>query len=199
MLTSTDATNVEENYAVNLCALIGHLYVRKLLATKVLAQVVHDLVGITSAPPSAENMHLACMMLLIIGPVLDQHRNQGATLLTQFLARLSNLAGHVDKQNTRPFYEQPTRCAVKHVHETRFRQWPVRASSCILFQLNLQEEALLAVRVATTGRLCAVLEEGLLAEQENAIKIKEAISRHTGIHPRRAMVLLPDGETLLQP
>ena len=110
---------------------------------------------------------------------------------------LSNLAGHFDKPENRASYQQPTRNAVKHVHEARFRKWPARPSSCILFRLHLQQESFLTVTVATSGRECAVLEGGLRPEQEYTVQIKEAISLQTGVHPSRIMVLLPDGEELL--
>ena len=85
-LTSA-GSNVDKKRAVNLCATIGHFYVRKLLAVRVLTQVIHDLMGVHShAPlPCAERVHLTCMVLIIIGPVMDNN-GHGATLLTQFLA-----------------------------------------------------------------------------------------------------------------
>lgn len=85
------------NRSIALSMFIGHLHVRQLLAPRVMAQVMHDLVGVRDRTPQSHLVECACELLLVIGPSLDA-TGQGNMLMTQFLARMSNLASTKKKR-----------------------------------------------------------------------------------------------------
>merc|ERR1719491_1485947 len=110
---------------INLVSLIGNFFVRKLLAAKVMAQVVHDLIGVRDRQPGKHLILYGAELLQVIGKCLDVS-GQGNMLMTQFLARLSNLAGS-QRQDTRwACYTQQARNVIETIHQSRFRKWPSR-------------------------------------------------------------------------
>jgi hypothetical protein len=69
---------------------IGNLFLRQLLAVKVVGRVVHDLIGIKEDLPQEHMIECACELLQAIGYTLD-HTEQGSLLMGQFAARLRDL------------------------------------------------------------------------------------------------------------
>lgn len=74
---------------------IGHLFLRQLLAVKVIGQVVHDLIGIKEAGefPEEHMIECVCELLQAIGYTLDETVH-GKNLMDSFAARLKDLARH---------------------------------------------------------------------------------------------------------
>jgi len=69
---------------------IGNLFLRQLLAIKVVGQVVYDLVGIKQAPPEEHHIECVCHLLRTIGFRWDGTQH-GKVIMSQFLARLQDL------------------------------------------------------------------------------------------------------------
>jgi len=69
---------------------IGQLFLRQLLAVKVIGQVVHDLIGIRDKMPEEHMIECTCELLYDIGKFLDLTVN-GKALMSQFLSRLIDL------------------------------------------------------------------------------------------------------------
>lgn len=69
---------------------IGNLFLRQLLAVKVIGQVVHDLVGLKETPPEEHMIECVCELLRSIGYTLDG-TSHGKVLMSQFSARLQDL------------------------------------------------------------------------------------------------------------
>lgn len=69
---------------------IGHLFLRQLLAVKVIGQVVHDLIGIQERLPEEHMIECVCELLQAIGYTLDS-TTHGKLLMSQFSARLVDL------------------------------------------------------------------------------------------------------------
>jgi len=69
---------------------IGNLFLRELLAVKVVGQVVHDLIGIKESLPEEHMIECVCELLQAIGHTLDGTQH-GKLLMSQFSARLMEL------------------------------------------------------------------------------------------------------------
>jgi len=69
---------------------IGNLFLRQLLAVKVIGQVVHDLVGLKEALPEEHMIECVCELLRSIGFTLDNTQH-GKALMSQFANRLMDL------------------------------------------------------------------------------------------------------------
>jgi len=74
---------------------IGHLFLRQLLAVKVIGQVVHDLIGIKEGGglPEEHMIECVCELLQAIGYTLDDTPH-GENLMNSFAARLRDLSKH---------------------------------------------------------------------------------------------------------
>lgn len=72
---------------------IGNLFLRQLLAVKVIGQVVHDLVGIKegNALPEEHMIECVCELLQAIGFTLDE-TTQGESLMNSFASRLKDIS-----------------------------------------------------------------------------------------------------------
>jgi hypothetical protein len=110
----------EQNGQMLACIeLIGHLFVRKSIAVKVIGTVVHDLIGITAGQESIrpEGYHVSCVcrLLLIIGGTLDEIP-PGVLLCNQFSARLIDLkrTGYLDLRTCRQ---------IQDILDLRLREW----------------------------------------------------------------------------
>lgn len=255
---SEEADDKVLHKSIALCSFIGHLHVRKLLAARIMAQVVHDLIGVSNRQPGEHFIRCACELLLVIGKSIDSSK-EGNMLMTQFLARLSILAGSKQPDTDKAFYPQQVRNVIKSVHEARFHEWPIRTGSSMYMKLevigpddvpalkerlqhvllrsctveelvdgfgelesatHVQGHAKGAVasrkrrndsmegveeivgqplRVTTfvSGRECAIVE-GFSLDDLPEIPVKEAIAAWTGVHPKRMVVLMPDGVTVLR-
>ena len=60
--------------------------------------------------------------------------------MTQFLARLSNLAASRKRETQEPIYSQEIREAIRAVHEARFQTWPARAGTMVLVRYHIVPE-----------------------------------------------------------
>jgi len=69
---------------------IGNLFLRQLLAVKVIGQVVYELIGIKDSPPEEHKIECVCELLTAIGHCLDEQEH-GKKLMLQFTARLMEL------------------------------------------------------------------------------------------------------------
>jgi len=69
---------------------IGNLFLRQLLAVKVIGQVVHDLIGIKDSLPEEHMIECVCVLLQAIGHTLDG-TSHGKMLMSQFSGRLIEL------------------------------------------------------------------------------------------------------------
>jgi len=137
--TATDPTTV--NRLISVVSFIGHLHVRKLMPTSLMAHVVDDLIGLTrynnifvveDRHPDPTLIRCVCELMQIIGKFADGNE-KGNILITQFLARLSQLA-YSKRDNTVELYTQDIRDGVKAVHAARFDNWPARAGTQVLVQ-----------------------------------------------------------------
>ena len=124
------------NKLMALVSFIGQLYVRRLLAARVMAQVVHDLIGVRDRRPVEPLIRCVCELMQCIGQAIDANK-QGGMLMTQFLARLSNLAATQQAETREPFYSQEIRDAIRAVHEARFQNWPARADTMVFVQYHI--------------------------------------------------------------
>ena len=113
----------EQKSMLLLCSFIGHLHVRKLLAARIMAQVVHDLIGLGDRCPPAHFIRCACHLIRVIGKSLDCSK-EGSMLMTQFIARLSNLANTKEEDGVSALYSRRTLIMIKCIHEARFHDWP---------------------------------------------------------------------------
>merc|ERR1711879_325187 len=64
---SMDMSETDLHRLIAVVSFIGHLYVRKLVAARVVAQVVHDLIGIKDMEPKASFVCAVCELMQIIG------------------------------------------------------------------------------------------------------------------------------------
>mmetsp|Transcript_128213 Transcript_128213/g.273393 ORF Transcript_128213/g.273393 Transcript_128213/m.273393 type:complete len:359 (-) Transcript_128213:37-1113(-) len=71
---------------------IGNLFLRQLLAVKVIGQVIHDLIGLKQCLPEEHMIECVCELLQAIGYTLDA-TSHGKMLMSQFSARLVDLKG----------------------------------------------------------------------------------------------------------
>jgi len=113
---------------------IGHFYVRRLYADHVIAQVVHDLIGVRDRTPESELIHCVTDFLMVIGRHMDHHQPQRSTLMGQILGRLSNLA-HFTRQTGKPaepYYPQETRDRIQSLRDARGQKWPAEPSILLI-------------------------------------------------------------------
>lgn len=140
-LESKESQNAA-NSLIALVSFIGHLYVRRLVAARVMAQVVHDLIGVRDRQPVAPLVRCVCELMQVIGKSIDANK-QGSMLCTQFLGRLNNLAAakKTGSPTQEACYSQEIRDAVKAVNDARFEKWPARAGTQVLVQYHIIDAA----------------------------------------------------------
>ncbi len=214
-----------EDKLIALVSFIGHLYVRRVVAARVMAQVVHDLIGVRDRMPEEPLVRCVCELMQCIGQAIDANK-QGNTLMTQFLARLSNLAASRKATTQEPVYSQEIRETIRAVHEARFQNWPARAGTQVLVQYLIvsEEDAIDAWRdlkkseqlppdqmhltspniVDDYGqhlRIVGVISHRPIAILLNVTTLGESVLKtriadSTKIHTDRLMVFKPSGELL---
>jgi translation initiation factor 4G len=81
--------STQDDRMLALLRFIGRLYVRRLLARRVLDELFRDLIGADRRPPEFYMICL-CEMLRVVGQTFDECR-QGEAILTSILARLGRL------------------------------------------------------------------------------------------------------------
>jgi len=68
---------------------IGNLFLKELIAAKVISQVMHDLVFSKKGPAKEHDIECVCELLLVTGTKLDSTRH-GRTLMSQVSAHLND-------------------------------------------------------------------------------------------------------------
>ena len=74
-----------QNKLIVLVSFIGHLYVRRLVAARVVAQVVHDLIGVRDRMPEEPLIRCVCALMQCIGLAIDANKQgnfRGSRYLT---------------------------------------------------------------------------------------------------------------------
>lgn len=102
---------------------IGRLYVRKLVAARVVAQVVAETIGVSERQPHASCIHCVCELMRLIGHFMEDSK-PGEALMGQFITRLNNLAELTDATTNRPIYEQEIRHCLGDLQRERSLKWP---------------------------------------------------------------------------
>mmetsp|Transcript_15947 Transcript_15947/g.42143 ORF Transcript_15947/g.42143 Transcript_15947/m.42143 type:complete len:1094 (+) Transcript_15947:192-3473(+) len=100
---------------------IGNLFLRQLLAVKVIGQVVHDLIGIKDALPEEHMIECVCELLEAIGHTLDG-TSHGKQLMTQFSARLQDLRRMVGSDGKTAF-EKRIQFKIQDLLDLRGNLW----------------------------------------------------------------------------
>mmetsp|Transcript_22779 Transcript_22779/g.58094 ORF Transcript_22779/g.58094 Transcript_22779/m.58094 type:complete len:727 (-) Transcript_22779:306-2486(-) len=100
---------------------IGNLFLRQLLAVKVIGQVVHDLIGIKETLPEEHMIECVCELLEAIGYTLDS-TSHGKQLMTQFSARLIDLKRMVDA-NGKSAFEKRIQFKIQDLLDLRSKNW----------------------------------------------------------------------------
>jgi hypothetical protein len=101
---------------------IGNLFLRQLLAVKVIGQVVHDLIGIKDAPIEEHMIECVCELLQAIGFSLD-NTPQGKILVTQFLHRLMDLKKEVDPATKTNVFSKRIQFRIQDLIDLRGSNW----------------------------------------------------------------------------
>jgi hypothetical protein len=171
------------NNLIAVVSFIGHLYVRRLVAARVMAQVVHDLIGVRDRQPEQTLIRCVCELMQVIGKAIDANK-QGNMLMTQFLARLSNLAASRKRETQEAIYTQDIRDCIKAVHEARFQHWPARAGTQVLVQYHIisKEDAigiwkkLQEMKQLPVEDMCKDMPTGANEETGQSLRISGVIS-----------------------
>lgn len=102
---------------------IGHLFLRQLLAVKVIGQVVHDLIGIkeNGSLPEEHMIECVCELLQAIGYTLDES-SHGENLMNSFQARLKDLSKHLLNDGKQAFSKR-IRFAIEDLLDLRKAKW----------------------------------------------------------------------------
>eukprot|EP00435_Cladocopium_sp_Y103_P071417 s1080_g37.t1 len=102
---------------------IGHLFLRQLLAVKVIGQVVHDLIGIkeNGSLPEEHMIECVCELLQAIGYTLDES-SHGENLMNSFQARLKDLSKHLLGDGKQAFSKR-IRFAIEDLLDLRKNKW----------------------------------------------------------------------------
>jgi len=102
---------------------IGHLFLRQLLAVKVIGQVVHDLIGIKEdkSLPEEHMIECVCELLQAIGYTLDE-TTHGENLMNSFQARLKDLSKTLQSDGKQAFTKR-IRFKIEEVLKLRADKW----------------------------------------------------------------------------
>jgi len=100
---------------------IGHLYLRSLLAAKVISGVVHDLLTSDENIPEEHKVECACELLQNVGYTLESTQ-QGEALMQKFSARLLDLK-RAAGPNGRPALSKRVQFQVQDLLDLRSNGW----------------------------------------------------------------------------
>ncbi|CAE8640087.1 unnamed protein product [Polarella glacialis] len=102
---------------------IGNLFLRQLLAVKVIGQVVHDLVGFKDGNvlPEEHMIECVCELLQAIGFTLDA-TSHGKLLMNQFSARLVDLRRHTSPDGKTAFSKR-VQFLIQDLLDLRSAEW----------------------------------------------------------------------------
>lgn len=101
---------------------IGNLFLRQLLAVKVIGQVVHDLVGIKDGNtlPEEHMIECVCELLQAIGFTLDE-TPQGESLMNSFAARLKDISNF--RVGGKPAFGKRIQFSIESLLDLRKNKW----------------------------------------------------------------------------
>jgi hypothetical protein len=101
---------------------IGNLFLRQLLAVKVIGQVVHDLIGIKDGAgyPEEHMIECVCELLEAIGYTLDQNPH-GKMLMLNFICRLNELK--MQKHMGKSVYPKRVQFLIQDLQDLRNNNW----------------------------------------------------------------------------
>jgi len=112
---------------------IGRLYVRKLVAARVVAQVVAEVIGVSERQPHPACIRCICELLPLIGHFMEDSK-PGTALMGQFVTRLSNLVALRNAGTNLPIYEQQIRDILDDLKHVRSRMWPAVPGFRVILQ-----------------------------------------------------------------
>jgi len=101
---------------------IGHLFLRKLLAVKVIGQIVHDLIGIKEDLPEEHMIECTCELLCTVGYTLDLSEH-GKALTSQILSRLLDLKMSKTSDDEVFAFSKRVRFQIQNLIELRGNGW----------------------------------------------------------------------------
>lgn len=102
---------------------IGYLYLRQMLALKVIGNIVQELInfdGSADTFPQEEHIECALQLLQAVGCSLDQ-RQEGQILMTRFISRLTTLK--TSQADGRKFYSKRVQFQIQDLVELRSTNW----------------------------------------------------------------------------
>jgi len=105
---------------------IGRLYVRKLVAARVVAQVVAETIGVSQRQPHPACIRCVCELMLLIGHFMEDSK-PGEALMGQFITRLNNLRALRNAGTNLPIYDETIRDILFNLQDARSLKWPVTA------------------------------------------------------------------------
>jgi len=105
---------------------IGNLFLRKLLALKVIGKVVYELIGSKYAPPGEHKIECVCELLTTIGHGLENqdHQDQGMKLMDQFTGRLKELKA--TKIDGKAAYPRRVQFKIQDLLDLRENSWHLK-------------------------------------------------------------------------
>merc|ERR1712190_620051 len=103
---------------------IGNLYIRRLLAVKVINEIIHDLLSDTESNPEEYKVECACELLTTVGYTLEAN-GQGEALMTKFCARLVDLkrASSPDSKKPGTAFSKRLQFIVQDLLDLRQKGW----------------------------------------------------------------------------
>ena len=107
---------------------LGHLFLERLLAMKVIGQIVHDLIGPRRGdgdPPHEHMIECVLKLLTLVGRTLDADMPTGVELMNSFEARLRTLV--LLRSGGTRLYSDQVRSAMIDMLEWRSNAWWPRA------------------------------------------------------------------------
>jgi len=129
-----DVVTKELEHSLTACVtFIGRLYVRKLVAARVIAQVVAETIGVSERQPHAGCIRCVCELFYVIGHFMDDSQ-PGKALMGQFFTRTDNLGALRNPTTNVVIYEQKIRDMITDMHQARFLQWPPLPANRVLLQ-----------------------------------------------------------------
>jgi len=103
---------------------IARLYVRKLVAARVVAQVVAETIGVSERQPHPGCIRCVTEMMLLIGHFMEDSK-PGEALMSQFITRLNSLGALRTAGTNLPIYDQEIHEILSDLQHARSANWPV--------------------------------------------------------------------------
>jgi len=103
---------------------IGHLFLRQLLAVKVIGQVVADLIGMKEGLPEEHMIECVCELLKAIGYTLDDTEH-GQNYMNSFASRLKDLGGQRRPDGSRA-YSKRIQFQIENMLDLRKNKWHMK-------------------------------------------------------------------------